>query len=172
MPNTRSAKLAKWQIWLLSLSGTLLWLSGSAWLLLHYYGRVQGPFGPESNPLEPWMLRLHGLVLIPALLGVGGLFLVHFRKGWSHKPQRVAGLILSAAVLVLVATGYLLYYVGDDELREVFSRVHWIAGLGVPAVFVWHYLNGLRARRGSRRPRTRKTVAQAARVQVNADKFF
>lgn len=36
----RTARLARWQIWMLCLSGTLLWLSGSAWLLLHYYGQV------------------------------------------------------------------------------------------------------------------------------------
>ena len=63
MPNTRSARLARWQVLLLIISGTLLWLSGAAWLLLHYYGQVTGEFGPETNPLEPWFLRVHGLVL-------------------------------------------------------------------------------------------------------------
>ena len=76
MPNTRSARLARWQVMLLIISGILLWLSGAAWLLLHYYGQVAGEFGPETNPLEPWFLRVHGLVLIPALLGFNRRILV------------------------------------------------------------------------------------------------
>jgi hypothetical protein len=151
MSNTRGARLTKWQIWLLSLSGVLLWLSGSAWLLLHYFGRTQGDFGPETNPLEPWMLRLHGLVMLPALLGVGGLFIAHFPKGWLHKPQRIGGIVLSVVLLELTVTGYLLYYTGDDDLRTLIGQAHWIAGLGVPVAFIWHYLNGLRARRRASR---------------------
>lgn len=52
MTHTRSARLAKWQIWLLTLSGTLLLLSPGAWLL-HYFGQVEDEFGPETNPLDP-----------------------------------------------------------------------------------------------------------------------
>lgn len=153
MSNTRSARLAKWQIWLLSLSGTLLWLSGSAWLLLHFYGQATGEFGPEANPLEPWMLRLHGFVMLPALLGVGGLFIAHFPKGWIHRPQRIIGIVLGVFLAILAITGYLLYYVGDDDLRTLFSKTHWIAGLAVPAAFIWHYVNGLRARGTKRKAR-------------------
>ena len=140
MPNTRSAKLARWQIWLLTISGSALWLSGSAWLLLHYYGQVQGEFGAETNPLEPWLLRLHGLVLIPALLGFGGMMVAHIPKGWKDKNQRVAGIALTAAMSVLILSGYLLYYLWIEWLRDWTSLTHWIIGLALPAVFVWHYV--------------------------------
>lgn len=147
MPHRRSAKLARWQIWLLSLSGGGLWLSGCAWLLLHYYGQKQGEFGPEMNPLEPLMMKLHGFVLIPALLGIGGMFVAHIPKGWTHERQRVAGATLCMLLTVLIISGYMLYYVGAENLRAWTSEVHWIIGLGLPAVFIWHYVNGLRARR-------------------------
>lgn len=140
MPNTRSAKLARWQIWLLTLSGTILWLSGAGWLLLHYYGQVQGEFGVETNPLEPWFLRLHGLVLIPALMGFGGLMVVHIPKGWKDKSQRIAGVALTAVMGLLIASGYLLYYLGIEWMRDWTSLIHWIIGLALPAVFVWHYV--------------------------------
>jgi hypothetical protein len=140
MPNTRSARLARWQILLLTTSGGVLWLSGAAWLLLHYYGQMQGEFGVETNPLEPWFLRLHGLVLIPALLGFGGLFVVHIPKGWKDVRQRNIGIGLTALVGLLILTGYLLYYVGDDDLRAWTSRAHWIVGLALPIIFIWHYL--------------------------------
>lgn len=151
MPHRRTARLAQWQIWLLSLSGLGLWLSGSAWLLLHYYGQKQGEFGLETNPLEPWMMKIHGLFLIPALLGIGGMFVAHIPKGWSHTHQRVAGIVLCTVFSVLIASGYLLYYAGDESIRAWTSLAHWIIGLALPAAFVWHYLNGLAARRGKRR---------------------
>lgn len=147
MSNTRSARLARWQIMLLTTSGAVLWLSGGAWLLLHYFGQVQGAFGPEINPLEPWLLRLHGLALIPALFGFGGLFVVHVPKGWKDLPQRTIGLALTSLIGVLILSGYLLYYVGDDAVRSWTSIVHWVIGLAVPLVFIWHYIHGKSKRR-------------------------
>lgn len=147
MPHRRTAKLASWQIWLLTLSGGALWLSGSAWLLLHYFGQTKGEFGPETNPVEPWMMKAHGLFLIPALLGIGGMFVAHIPRGWSHLRQRVAGIALCVTLALLIGSGYLLYYVGDEAARGWTSFVHWGIGLGLPAIFLWHYLNGLAARR-------------------------
>ena len=147
MQHRRTAKLAEWQKWLLCLSGGALWLSGGAWLLLHYFGQAQGAFGPETNPAEPWMMRLHGFALLPALLGIGGMFVVHIPKGWTHVRQRVAGVALGAVLGLLILSGYLLYYVGDDMVRGWASKAHCIVGLGVPAVFIWHWLNGIAARR-------------------------
>jgi 4-amino-4-deoxy-L-arabinose transferase-like glycosyltransferase len=145
MRHLRTARLAAWQTWLLSLSGTGLWLSGAAWLLLHYYGQVQGEFGLEMNLAEPLAMKVHGLVMIPALLGLGGLFVAHIPKGWHHRGQRVAGSILGAILIVLIASGYLLYYAGGEDLRAWTSLIHWAIGLGLPVVFVWHYVQGRRA---------------------------
>ena len=150
MPNRRTARLATWQIWLLTLSGSALWLSGAGWLLLHYFGQQAGEFGPEMNPAEPWMMTTHGLFLIPALLGIGGMFVAHIPKGWSHPHQRVAGIALCTTLAVLITSGYLLYYAGDELLREWTSLAHWTIGLALPVVSLWHYLNGLLVRRGRR----------------------
>ena len=90
------------------MSGCLLWLSGGAWLYLHYFRQIEGEFGPEVNPLEPWMMRLHGLVLIPALLALGGLLVAHIPKGWKDVAQRNIGLGLSAVLCLLIISGYLL----------------------------------------------------------------
>ena len=151
MPNTRSAKLARWQIMLLTIGGGMLWLSGAGWLLLHYYGQVQGEFGPQINPVEPWFMRLHGLVMIPALLGFGGLFIVHIPKGWKEEKQRIAGIALTTVLSALILSGYLLYYVGGDDLREWASLFHWVIGLASPVIFIWHYL-GRTARKAAKKP--------------------
>lgn len=146
----RTARLARWQIWLLSLSGGALWLSGGGWLLLHYYGQTEGAFGPEMNPLEPWMMTLHGFFLIPALLGIGGMLVAHIPKGWDYKRQRVLGIALCLVSAELIGSGYLLYYAGDEVLREWSSLAHWAIGLTLPAIFLWHYISGQKARRGMR----------------------
>ena len=151
MRHSKTARLAAWQVRLLVWSGLALWVSGAAWLGLHYFGQVQGEFGPETNPLEPWMLKVHGAAMIAALLGLGGLFVVHIAKGWAHKEQRIGGLVLSAFLLVLVASGWLLYYAGDETLRAWTSTIHWVLGLAAPAAFVWHYVNGKRLRSPARR---------------------
>lgn len=150
MPHHRTAKLSSWQIHMLCWSGAGLLLSGATWLLLHYFGQIDGEFGPEINPFEPWMMKLHGLFLIPALLGIGAMFVAHIPKGWNHKEQRVLGISLGAALLGLTSSGYLLYYAGGETLRAWTSMIHWTTGLIMPVIFVWHYWNGDRLRKGKR----------------------
>ena len=148
MLHYRTAKLARWQVRLLVWSGAVLWLTGAGWLLLHHYGQRQGEFGPETNPLEPWMLRLHGAALIAALLGVGGLLVAHVWRGWQYRRQRAIGLALLVTVGLLVVTGYLLYYAGDEQGRPWISILHWAVGLASPVLFAWHHRAGRRIGRG------------------------
>jgi len=142
-----TARLARWQIRTLIISGSVLWLTGLAWLILHLFGRLQGEFGPETNPAEPWMLRIHGAAVIVALLGLGTLLVVHVWKGWAYARQRLLGLILTGVILLLIVTGYLLYYVGDESLRNWVSVIHWAVGLALPVAFVLHYKRGIKLRR-------------------------
>jgi hypothetical protein len=146
MPHLRTAKLMRWHFWLVIGAGSALWISGAVWLLLHYFGQRAGEYGPELNPAEPWMMILHGLVLIPALLGCGGLMIAHIPKGWNFTAQRVAGLAMTLVLAVLILSGYLLYYAGDEILRNWTSIIHWSIGLALPLVFGWHYINGRKLR--------------------------
>ena len=147
MLHLKSAKLARWQIRLLCWSGAVLWLSGVAWLLLHYYGQIQGEFGPEANPWEPWMLRLHGAAMIAGLLAAGTLLVVHVWRGWGYRGQRVLGSLLTAILGLLIISGYMLYYVGSETVRPWASIVHWVIGLVLLPVFLLHYLQGRRVGR-------------------------
>lgn len=144
----KSAKLARWQLHLVCWSGALLWLSGAVWLVLHNFLRVEGEFGPEINPLEPWMLRLHGAAMIGALLGIGSLLVVHVWRGWGYRSQRWIGVALISLAAFLTVTGYLLYYVGDDEWRGWISVAHWAGGIIALAAFLVHYRSGTRIGRG------------------------
>lgn len=147
MIHLKSAKLAKWQIRLVVSGGLALWASGALWLWLHYFGQTKGEFGPETNPLEPWMMRIHGAAMIAALIALGSLLVVHVWRGWLYRAHRVHGAILLSLVALLTVSGYLLYYASDEWGRPQISIVHWIIGLVMPAAFTWHYIAGRRLRR-------------------------
>ena len=38
----------------------LLWVSGCAWLVVHFAFPTATDFGPAPNPFEPLLLRMHG----------------------------------------------------------------------------------------------------------------
>ena len=118
--------------------GLGVWGTGAAWLAYHYFLKTPGAFGPETNPLEPWWLKAHGLFAFGALWLFGLIWGVHVLNGWRSTMRRWSGSMLVALLIALIATGYLLYYVGDDHWREIVSLIHWIIGLGGPAAFLWH----------------------------------
>ena len=47
-----------------------------------------------------------------------------------------------ATFLILILTGYLLYYAGDDQPRAMISLLHWVIGLGAPLAYAVHRLWG------------------------------
>jgi hypothetical protein len=137
--------------WALYIIGIGVWLSGGLWLLFHYFLVKQGEFGPVANPLEPWWLKLHGAFAFAAVWMFGLLWGVHITKAWPHQRRRWSGGMLAGIFFLLILTGYLLYYIGDDKIRPLVSVLHWGIGLAGPIFFVWHRLN-LRARRVHRVP--------------------
>jgi hypothetical protein len=168
MPHTKSGRLSWWQFWLIAGSGAALWLSGAAWVLLHYFGEIQGEFGPEVNPAQPWLLRVHGFVLITALVGFGSILVVHIPKGWNDRDQRIVGIMLTSMFSLLILSGYFLYYVGDDYIRELTSLFHWIVGVSAPAVFLWHYNNRYANRRTKKSKKNRVITPTPVAVSLSS----
>lgn len=115
-----------------------LWASGAVWLMFHYFLNAQGEFGPTPSPLEPWWLKLHGAFAFAALWTFGLIWGAHVVNGWSLGKRRASGVALLGAILALILTGYLLYYAGSDEIRAVVSSMHWVLGLGAPALYLAH----------------------------------
>lgn len=134
------AKLGRSLYKTLLASSAALWATGAAWLLFHYFGRSEGEFGIVTHPLESVMLQLHGFVLIPALMSLGGIVFGHVEKGWNYRKNKKSGITMLAAFALLIGTGYILYYTGSDALRAASSLAHWITGLVAPAVLVKHAL--------------------------------
>ena len=123
-----------------------LWLSGALWLLFHYFFQVQGDFGPAPHPSEKWWLRLHGLFVFAGLVAVGSVLPVHARSAWQKNKNRATGVMMKTWTLWLAATGYALYYFSSEANEAWLPLLHWVAGLALPLMLVFHI------RRGRKRP--------------------
>jgi hypothetical protein len=117
-----------------------VWVSGSLWLLLHYFFVRQTDFGLTHNPLEHWSLVAHGALAFATLWLLGFLWGTHIVKRWRLRRHRKTGGVLFVVMGVLVLTGYLLYYVSGDQTRDVTAYVHWILGLAMPLSLLAHWL--------------------------------
>lgn len=124
----------------------LLLITGATWLALHTWMRIEGPFGPEHHPLEAWLMRLHGLLALPALLGLGALLPAHVWPAWRPRRRRNSGLALLSACGLLALGGWALYYVADEAARGWLSVSHWMLGLALPAIVLGHIIGARRER--------------------------
>lgn len=151
------------QAWLHA-AGAVLFATGAAWLVLHHFLQVRGEFGDEPRALEPWCLRLHGAAAMGFLVLLGTLVRGHLPGGWRSRRNRVSGVGLVSLNLVLIATGWALYYLGGEIVRPLVSVAHWGVGVGLPFGLLWHARRGLATRvsRSSRREATGSVRADPA----------
>jgi hypothetical protein len=126
-------RLPRWQRRALYASGSLLLLTGLAWLTLHY--SVGAGAGELPHPLEAWCLRLHGLAAMVGVFVLGALAAAHIPQGWRLSRrwqlarQQRTGLLLCTLAALLVLSGWLLYYFAPEDLRPALGWAH--AGIGV-----------------------------------------
>lgn len=119
-----------------------LWLTGAAWLLLHYFLMQEGPFGAMPHPAEFWILAAHGAFGFASLYVFGLLWNAHIPAGWRSLRKRRSGGLMFVLLGFLVLSGYLLYYVGDETLSPVLRFAHWGLGLMAPIPFLIHRFTG------------------------------
>ncbi len=124
----------------------VLLISGLLWLGFHYFISIKGEFGDAHHPLEVWWLKLHGLAAMLALIVFGSLMPGHIRNAWRHQKNRGSGGSMIALVLLLALSGYLLYYAGGEELRQLSSIAHWVIGLVMLPLLILHIVLGRRSR--------------------------
>lgn len=122
------------------LAVTMAWLSGSMWLLFHYFLQRQGEFSLEPHPLEHWWLRLHGVCAF-VLLWLGGLlWALHVRPGLRWPLRRRSGTAIAVVFCTLAATAYCLYYLDEGIFRDAAGVVHWVIGLALAVPVALHAL--------------------------------
>jgi hypothetical protein len=105
-------------------------------------------------------LGLHGAFAFGAIWILGFLWGVHVAPGWEGRKRRRSGAALIGLFLWLILSGYLLYYVGHEQLRSVTSLLHWSLGLVFPIPFLIHRLASRRAALIAERPKLRRPITK------------
>ena len=131
------------KVWLHATTA-LLYLTGAVWTWSHYLRAGAEEFGGRSA-VEPWMMKLHGAAAMGILVILGTLLPNHVRFAWHARRNRPNGVLLIAVLVFLIASGYGLYYFGDEHLRSWTSWSHLALGLALPAVIVLHIWSGRRS---------------------------
>jgi len=154
-------RLSRTQEGWLYIVGGVLAFSGIGWLVCHYGLRAPGP---APHPLEVWWLRLHGAAMVGFLIVFGALLPRHVKQGWRQGLNLGSGLPLLVATALLILTGYGLYYIVSDEVRDWVSVIHWGLGLAGVATVALHAVLGRQQARLRRMHAERKlAVRHAAR---------
>lgn len=156
----------KWLYW----SGTALFATGAVWLVFHYFLRGHGDFGEVPHPLEVWWLRLHGACAMLMLIVLGSLLPLHVRRGWHQRKNLIPGCVVTGVALLLIVSGYALYYYGGEEARPWISAIHWIFGLGTPPLLVWHIASGRKTQAAPARPAAAQSEVVYLQPSVNDGK--
>ncbi len=129
---------------------TGLWLSGAAWLGLHYLLAAPGEFGPVPHPLEAPVVRLHGIVGLGFLVLIGWIMPAHALRHLGTRQARPSGVALLVVAALLSISGFALFYVVDGGLRQGLAIPHEIVGLAALALVLPHVLGRSRGREADR----------------------
>jgi cation transport ATPase len=140
-----AVRLSRPHEWSVYIIFALVFVSGAAWGCVHYLKRAASDFGVTANPLELWMQRLHGATAMLALILLGTLLVFHIPGAWRARRNRRTGTSLALIFGFLIATGYALYYSGNERLRMWASWSHLWIGLVAPLFIAIHVWRGKRS---------------------------
>jgi hypothetical protein len=125
------------QAWVYGSLGLLL-VTGGVWLVARRWLGGAGELGEATSPLAAASMKVHGAAAMVALIVLGSVLPGHVQRAWKARMSRATGAVLLAANAVLIASGYALYYAGDEWLRAIASPLHWVVGLLLPVAMGAH----------------------------------
>ena len=132
-------RLEPWHRRLFYLVFGVLWGSGSLWLFIEWFKDPE--LGTARTLLQTISMKVHGATML-VYLALLGTLIAHIRRGTALKANRLSGFTMIALNGVLVLSGWLLYYVSDDAVREFSSTIHWVIGLIALPLLCAHILAG------------------------------
>jgi cytochrome bd-type quinol oxidase subunit 2 len=139
----------------LSATGAVVLASGVAWLLAH---------DPSRSGFASAAMEIHGGAAMVLLVLLGAVSALHAPAAWREGKNRWSGAAVVGLVSVLILTGFLLYYLGDEHARGFASIMHWTVGLAAGALLGLHVWLGVRAAKPSNcAPRRAPGVSARAR---------
>ena len=116
-----------------------LWGSGALWVLIEWFKDPE--LGAARTVLQIFSMKIHGAAMLVFLAMLGTLF-AHVRRGWILRANRLSGCFNIALSALLAITGWLLYYVSNEMVREWTSLIHWSIGLGALPLLYTHIYFG------------------------------
>ena len=119
-------------------AAALLWVSGAVWLVLHYVYPQSTAFGPLPNPWEAPLMRAHGLIAVSGVFLIGWMMSAHVTARWPSERNRRSGLVLAGSVLVLIVSGYALYYTTGSP-HDAAALAHEAIGVLFPLAALAHW---------------------------------
>ncbi len=144
---TLSTRHERWTYWILALA----FLTGTAWIALHYGPVDDGPDG-AWRPAEAWTLRLHGAAAMASLVAFGSLLAQHVPTAWRLRRNLASGISMLACMAALAVTGWLLYYASGEATRAWSSYLHMAIGGAGPLGLFWHLAYQRRRARAAMKP--------------------
>lgn len=113
-------RLSRRRRWMVYGVFAVLIVTGLAWLALHFLDE-----GSDTGTLAlAWSMKLHGAAAMVSLYLFGMLWGPHIRNAWVRRRNRTAGAMVGALTIALVLTGYALYYVNGELMRQSAEVLH------------------------------------------------
>lgn len=148
-------KLTFTQRFLLHLAIFTLLFSGVIWLIFNFFV----DYDSDLRFLSSWSLILHGAASYVFLVVFGMLLSTHISFNWRvKKNRRLSGIILTLLFVILILSGYLLYYSGNEAFRTLTSYLHWTIGILSSTIFTAHFLL---SKSHHKKPSSQKNSARA-----------
>ena len=116
-----------------------VWITGCAWLVLHWLFETPDEFGIARHPLESTMLWVHGVLSIAFAYLFGWIMARHASEAWQQQKRRVSGGLLTTVILALSFSGFVLFFLTDSNWQAQSARIHEILGLVVTLFAVEHW---------------------------------
>lgn len=124
---------------------TASWVSGVVFYILHRWFVIEGEFGPEKHSWQQPVLMIHGASAFLMMICYGALLFAHVPSSWKLNRLRYLGISLVVAFAFQIITAYLLYYLSNEDVREIVANMHAFNGLLIPFLLTTHIVVGIRS---------------------------
>ncbi|HVG24600.1 MAG TPA: hypothetical protein VND45_10625 [Thermoanaerobaculia bacterium] len=136
--------MSRLQLLWLHLTVALTSVTGVVFAVMKYFLDSDDPFSVVNHPLQPHMLSAHVVVAPFVLFILGWTFSNHIlpKYRFGDDRNRRTGIGVTALILPMALSGYLLQVSVNETLRAVMAWAHWITSGVFIIAYLIHLING------------------------------
>ncbi len=123
------------------------WCSGLSFFILRTWFVVEGDYGLVKHAWQFPALQIHGFGAFMMMICFGFLLGSHIQYSWKTKVKRKSGLTLIIMPAFLIITAYLLYYIAQDDVRELIAYAHLVVGFMLPFALILHIVTKIKLKK-------------------------